>query len=129
MAEVTSRLRVAGRSLNKARPNSRPMAAKVLPLKRRKGAYRWQRFRKSKVSPRVTTRWRWASHSAAHVDEVSELRPCCAPPLSHVPRLMRTTDCQSQFLTKAARVCSGEPSPPPPPECPLRSGAPADPVS
>ena len=78
------------------------------------------------VSSRVATapcRWR---HSASSAPELSEFWPCCAPPLVHAPRLRPTTSSQLRFLRKAARACSGDCWPAPPPECPGRSGAPAD---
>src|SRR5947207_9231618 len=98
------------------------MLANVLPLKKRKGALRWNPRRESRVSASVRICARNVSHSSAHAFPVSELTPCCARALSHAPRLMLTTDCQSQFLRKAARVCNGEPTPPPPFECPLPLG-------
>lgn len=87
-------------------------------------ARRW-----SSISARVRFFRRSASQSCEHAPPISELIPCCARPLSHAPRLMPTTDCQSQFLTKEARVCNGEPIPAPLRVCPARSGAPAGPIS
>ena len=72
--------------------------------------------------------WR-PCHSCEHALPVSELIPCCARALSHAPRLMLMTDCQSQFLRNWARVCNGDCSPGSLPECPPPSGAPADPVA
>lgn len=100
-----------------------------MPLKKRKGAFRWNPRSRSIVSESVRIWALSSSHSCAHELAVSELSPCSARPLWHAPRLMLMTDCQSQFLTKAARACSGEPTPPPPRGCPPPSGARAGPVS
>ena len=62
-AEITSRRRVGGSSAKSKSAMPRATSAKVLPLKKGNGAFRWQRLRNSKVSRREDSRPRSSSHS------------------------------------------------------------------